>query len=96
MFFKCLRRSFTRQMHTDRTPNDTILARITSLRTQMKLHQIDAYLIPSEDAHQSEYIAAHDGRRAYITNFTGSAGYALVTMTTAHLWTDGRYSMYTI
>jgi len=52
---------------------------------------IHAYIIPSGDAHQSEYIAAHDKRREFITGFTGSAGTAIVTANEALLWTDGRY-----
>lgn len=52
---------------------------------------IDAYIIPSQDAHQSEFIAECYMRRAYISGFTGSAGTAIVTRHKAALWTDGRY-----
>ncbi|KAI9098950.1 hypothetical protein K1719_024717 [Acacia pycnantha] len=52
---------------------------------------IDAYIIPSQDAHQSEFIAECYMRRAYISGFTGSAGTAVVTKDNAALWTDGRY-----
>lgn len=52
---------------------------------------IEAYIIPSGDAHQSEYLADCDQRRAFISEFTGSAGTAVVTETHACLWTDGRY-----
>ncbi|KAJ4954950.1 hypothetical protein NE237_011733 [Protea cynaroides] len=52
---------------------------------------IDAYVIPSQDAHQSEFIAECFMRRAYISGFTGSAGTAVVTKEKAALWTDGRY-----
>ncbi|RYR52491.1 aminopeptidase P2 isoform X1 [Arachis hypogaea] len=52
---------------------------------------IDAYIIPSHDAHQSEFIAECYMRRAYISGFTGSAGTAVVTKDKAALWTDGRY-----
>ncbi|MCL7032820.1 hypothetical protein MKW94_000046 [Papaver nudicaule] len=52
---------------------------------------IDAYIIPSQDAHQSEFIAECFSRRAYISGFTGSAGTAVVTRDKAALWTDGRY-----
>ncbi|XP_068647791.1 aminopeptidase P2 [Aristolochia californica] len=52
---------------------------------------LDAYIIPSEDAHQSEFIAECYMRRAYISGFTGSAGTAVVTKDKAALWTDGRY-----
>ncbi|KAH6826573.1 Metallopeptidase M24 family protein [Perilla frutescens var. hirtella] len=52
---------------------------------------VDAYIIPSQDAHQSEFIAECYTRRAYISGFTGSAGTAVVTKDKAALWTDGRY-----
>ncbi|KAB1202273.1 putative Xaa-Pro aminopeptidase P [Morella rubra] len=52
---------------------------------------IDAFIIPSQDAHQSEFIAECYMRRAYISGFTGSAGTAVVTKDKAVLWTDGRY-----
>ena len=47
--------------------------------------------MPSEDAHQSEYIAAADARRERVSGFTGSAGVAIVAAAAAALWTDGRY-----
>ncbi|XP_076035490.1 aminopeptidase P isoform X2 [Oratosquilla oratoria] len=52
---------------------------------------IHAYVVPSGDAHQSEYIAPCDERRAFICGFTGSAGTAIVTTEKAAMWTDGRY-----
>jgi len=52
---------------------------------------VQAFVVPSEDAHQSEYIAETDKRRAFISGFNGSAGYAVVTLTDAALFTDGRY-----
>lgn len=57
----------------------------------MKKQGLDAYVVPSEDAHLSEYVAACDERRAFLTSFTGSAGTALVTAEAAYCWTDGRY-----
>lgn len=51
----------------------------------------DFSVIPSEDAHQSEYVAGCDERRAYISGFTGSAGLAIVSLDAAALFTDGRY-----
>ncbi|CAI6333293.1 unnamed protein product [Periconia digitata] len=65
--------------------------RLAELRKLMKERSIDVYMIPSEDSHQSEYIAPCDARRAYISGFTGSAGYAVVTHQKAALSTDGRY-----
>lgn len=52
---------------------------------------IDAYIIPSFDAHQSEYVPEHWKARQWISGFTGSAGTVVVTMKEAGLWTDGRY-----
>ncbi|KPP70686.1 Xaa-Pro aminopeptidase 1-like [Scleropages formosus] len=52
---------------------------------------IQAYIIPSGDAHQSEYIAPCDCRREFISGFNGSAGTAIVTEQHAAMWTDGRY-----
>merc|ERR1719201_489672 len=52
---------------------------------------LSAYIIPSTDAHQSEYIPDHAKRRDFISGFTGSAGTAVVTEKSALLWTDGRY-----
>lgn len=57
----------------------------------MTKHGLDAFVVPSEDAHLSEYVAACDQRRAFLTSFTGSAGTALVTADAAYCWTDGRY-----
>jgi len=51
-----------------------------------------AYIIPSEDAHQSEYTADCDTRRSFVSGFDGSAGFALVTDCQALLWTDGKLS----
>lgn len=57
----------------------------------MSQHHLDAYVIPSQDAHQSEYVSEKDKRRGWISNFDGSMGLALVTHYHALLWTDSRY-----
>lgn len=69
----------------------TTIHRLSALRSLMQKHKVNGYIIPSGDAHSSEYIAPIDGRREYISGFSGSAGVALVTETNAYLWTDGRY-----
>lgn len=69
----------------------TISERIAKLRQQMKQNHIDAYIIPSADYHQSEYVGEFFKTRAFITGFTGSAGTAIITQNEAGLWTDGRY-----
>jgi len=61
------------------------------LRKSMKEHGVDAYIIPSSDPHQSEYVADHWQSRAWISGFTGSAGIAVVTHDHAGVWTDSRY-----
>ncbi|WP_160676184.1 aminopeptidase P family protein [Clostridium sp. C8-1-8] len=65
--------------------------KIEALRELMKEKSIDAYIIPSFDAHQSEYVAEHWKSRQWISGFTGSAGTVVVTEEEAGLWTDGRY-----
>lgn len=64
---------------------------LRKLRQKMKEAGISVYVIPSSDCHESEYVCAHYRAREYITGFTGSAGTAVVTLTDAGLWTDGRY-----
>ncbi|EXJ79787.1 xaa-Pro aminopeptidase [Capronia epimyces CBS 606.96] len=64
---------------------------LAQLRELMRQHKLDVYIVPSEDSHQSEYIAPCDARRAYISGFTGSAGTAVITLEKAALATDGRY-----
>ncbi|XP_033646170.1 xaa-Pro aminopeptidase 1-like [Asterias rubens] len=68
-------------------------ARLAALRVEMAKpeNNFDAYLIPSEDAHGSEDVPEHDTRRTYICGLSGSAGYVIVTLTEAYIWTDGRY-----
>lgn len=65
--------------------------RIEELRKLMRERGIEAYIVPSADPHQSEYVAEHYAARAFITGFTGSAGTAVITLKDAGLWTDGRY-----
>ncbi|EPS39037.1 hypothetical protein H072_7191 [Dactylellina haptotyla CBS 200.50] len=64
---------------------------LATLRGLMAEAGIDIYIVPSEDAHQSEYTSPCDGRREFISGFTGSAGWALITQDKAALSTDGRY-----
>ncbi len=69
----------------------TVNERILGLRKLMKAKDIDAYIVPSFDAHQSEYVPEHWKARQWISGFTGSAGTVVVTQKEAGLWTDGRY-----
>ena len=70
---------------------NNINQRLASLREVMKREHLTAFIFPSTDAHQSEYVADHWLGRAWISGFSGSAGTAVVTMTSAALWTDSRY-----
>lgn len=69
----------------------TINQKLRKLRLLMKDYNIDAYLIPSSDPHQSEYFADHWKVREWISGFDGSAGLVVVTQDHAGLWTDSRY-----
>lgn len=66
-------------------------ARVNSLRTLMRERGIDAFIVPSDDNHGSEYVSEYFRAREWVTGFTGSAGTAVITLEEAHLWTDGRY-----
>lgn len=68
-----------------------VTERLERLRKIMKDKGIDYYIIPSGDAHQSEYVCEYYRGRAYMSGFTGSAGTLLVGLEKGILWTDGRY-----
>ncbi len=65
--------------------------RLEDLREVMRREHLSAFIFPSTDSHQSEYVAEHWKGREWISGFNGSAGTAVVTMTSAALWTDSRY-----
>ncbi|MDE6938353.1 MAG: aminopeptidase P family N-terminal domain-containing protein, partial [Lachnospiraceae bacterium] len=65
--------------------------RLLNLRKKMKEKEIDIYIVPTADFHQTEYVGEYFKARKYITNFSGSAGTAVITADEARLWTDGRY-----
>ena len=65
--------------------------RLKSLRKLMKEKGIDAYVVPTQDPHGSEYVAEYYKGRSFISGFTGSAGNVVITLDKALLWTDGRY-----
>ena len=66
-------------------------ARLSALRDQMRAEGLDAYLVPRADAYQGEYVAPCDERLAWLTGFTGSAGFAIVLHDQAGVFVDGRY-----
>lgn len=70
---------------------EDIEKRLTSLRDVMRRERLAAFIFPSTDAHQSEYVPDHWKGREWISGFNGSAGTAVVTMEAAALWTDSRY-----
>ena len=65
--------------------------KIRQLRDRMKELGIDAYLVPTADFHESEYVGEFFKCRHFLTGFNGTAGTAVITMDKAGLWTDGRY-----
>lgn len=65
--------------------------KIGQLRDRMKELGIDAYLVPTADFHESEYVGEFFKCRHFLTGFNGTAGTAVITMDKAGLWTDGRY-----
>ena len=70
---------------------DKIKQRLDDLREVMRREKLAAFIFPSTDAHQSEYVASHWQGREWISGFNGSAGTAVVTLDRAALWTDSRY-----
>lgn len=68
-----------------------IQERVSALRELMKRESIDAFIFPSTDPHNGEYVPDHWKSREWISGFNGSAGTAVVTLNEAALWTDSRY-----
>ncbi len=71
--------------------NETIAQRVAALRQVMREEHLSAVIIPSTDPHNGEYIPARWESRKWISGFDGSAGTAVVTLSSAALWTDSRY-----
>lgn len=69
----------------------TVTERVAKLRSLMAEKGIDAYVVPTADFHQSEYVGEHFKARKFITGFSGSYGTAVITKDDGGLWTDGRY-----
>jgi Xaa-Pro aminopeptidase len=68
-------------------------ARLARLREAMRAAGVDAFLVPRADAHQGENVAARDERLAWLTGFTGSAGFCVATLDRAAVFVDGRYTL---
>ena len=71
--------------------NETITRRLEALRALMREKHLDAFIFPSTDPHNGEYVPDHWKGREWISGFDGSAGTAVVTADKAALWTDSRY-----
>ena len=69
----------------------SIYERVDRLRDIMREKGLEAYIVPTSDPHQSEYLPNFYKTREFISGFTGSAGTAVITLKEAGLWTDGRY-----
>lgn len=73
------------------TDKQTIAARLAALREEMSREHLSAFIFPSSDPHNSEYVPSRWEGRKWISGFDGSAGTAVVTLHSAALWTDSRY-----
>lgn len=73
------------------TDKQTIAARLAALREEMRREHLSAFIFPSSDPHNSEYVPSRWKGRKWISGFDGSAGTAVVTLHSAALWTDSRY-----
>ncbi|GJQ83847.1 hypothetical protein Trydic_g5704 [Trypoxylus dichotomus] len=86
-------RSHLLTVMTQAKPTTSLLKQLRELMQNPRYvgSPLNAYIVPSNDAHNSEYLADCDKRRAFLSGFTGSAGTAIVTHDHACMWTDGRY-----
>ncbi len=80
--------SFKTTSETEKGPE-----RLKELRKQMRREKLTVFLVPYADEHQNEYLPAHAERLAWLTGFTGSAGFAVVTLKEAMVFVDGRYTL---
>ncbi|WP_172326771.1 M24 family metallopeptidase [Mangrovicoccus sp. HB161399] len=80
--------SFTSTASPDQGP-----PRLAAFRKALAEDGLDGFIVPRADAHQGEYVAGHDDRLAWLTGFTGSAGFAIVLPEIAGVFVDGRYRL---
>ena len=78
-------------MDTVSVTNEKIAQRVAALCHHLQEVQVDAYLVPSSDSHLNEYVSAYQQRRAAMSNFSGSAGDALISPHGSHVFVDSRY-----
>ena len=81
------------QSFTAKTSPENSAARLSALRAVMRKQGADWFLVPHCDEHQNEYLPERAERLAWLTGFTGSAGFALVGLKQAYLFVDGRYTV---
>ncbi|MEJ0092478.1 MAG: aminopeptidase P family protein [Methylocella sp.] len=86
--FECLFQSFEDQADASQSA-----ARVAALRLELERLGLDGFVIPRADQHQNEYVASSEERLAWLTGFTGSAGFAIVLRDKAAIFVDGRYSL---
>jgi len=81
------------QTFESRSAPQEVAARVMALRASMRKAKLDAFLVPHVDEYQNEYLPAGAERLAWLTGFSGSAGFAIVTAEKAVLFVDGRYTL---
>jgi Xaa-Pro aminopeptidase len=81
------------QTFTETASPDQGPARLAALQDLLRTEGVDGVLVPRADAHQGEYVAPHDDRLAWLTGFTGSAGWAIALTDRAAIFTDSRYTV---
>ena len=67
--------------------------RVIKLRKSLKVHKLDGYLVPKNDEYFNEYISESNERLKFISNFSGSAGFAIILIDKNYLFVDGRYTI---
>lgn len=81
------------QSYTAATSPDQGPPRLAALREALGQLELDGFIVPRTDAHQGEYVSDHDARLAWLTGFTGSAGFCIVLPEIAGVFIDGRYTI---
>lgn len=81
------------QSFDDQSDGAAARQHLTALRAELKSRGLDGFVLPRADAHQNEYVAPSEERLAWLTGFTGSAGFAAVLPSHAVLFVDGRYTL---
>ncbi|XP_075989950.1 xaa-Pro aminopeptidase ApepP-like isoform X2 [Anticarsia gemmatalis] len=82
---------YTSETLSTKLTRETSAQRLTAVRAAMSSSEVNAYIVPTADAHNNQYIAPADARREWLSGLRGSSGTALVTASRALVWTDARY-----